>query len=132
LVGEDGGLRPEDATALSLAGEKDGRRAPAEAIALGARAERHATARRGLRRRPTGTGGEGSGWRGVLCLATGAGRGECRWRRRQGEGKRRWDGQQDDGLRGRLVADPPGDLRDGGRFETAGGGAILKAGVPSR
>ncbi len=68
----------------------------------------------------------------MLCLATGGGRGECRWRRRQGEGRRRRDGQQDGGLRGRLIADPPGDLRDGGRFEAAGGGAILKAVVPSK
>jgi hypothetical protein len=62
------------------------------------------------------------------------GRGECRWRRREGEGKRHRDGQQDGRVRGSLVADPPGDLRDGGRFEAAGGCAILKAGagVPSR
>jgi hypothetical protein len=35
-------------------------------------------------------------------------------------------------IRGRLVADPPGDLGNGGRFETTGGGAILEAGVPPR
>jgi hypothetical protein len=57
------------------AGEKDGRRAPAEPIAVGARAERHATARRGLRRRPTGTGGRAAG--GAAC---------CVWRREKGAG----------------------------------------------
>ncbi len=58
-------------------GEKDGRRAPAEPIPVGARAERHATARRGLRRRPTGTGGRAAV--GAACEVrrreTGAGRG---------------------------------------------------------
>jgi hypothetical protein len=68
------------------------------------------------RRRPTETGaGSGGGFAG-----------EAR------DGTRRWDGQKYGGIRGRLVADPPGDLRDGGSFEAAGGGAILKAGVPSR
>jgi hypothetical protein len=77
-------------------------------------------------------GGDGGEWRGVLGLEMGEGRGECRWRRRQGDGKRRRDGHQDGGLWGRLVVDPPGDLRDGGRFEAAGGGAILTAELPSR
>ena len=52
------------------AGEKDGGKAPAEPSAVGARAERHATARRGLRRRPTGTGGRAAG-----------GASGCVWRR---------------------------------------------------
>ncbi len=77
-------------------------------------------------------GGKGGGRRIVLRPAMVEGRGECRWRRREGKGKRRRDGQQDGRVRGSLVADPPDDLRDGERFEAAGGCAILKAGVSSR
>jgi hypothetical protein len=41
------------------AGERDGTRAPAEPTTVGARAERHEAARRGLRRRPKTGMGEG-------------------------------------------------------------------------
>ena len=50
----------------------------------------------------------------------------------QGEDRRRCVGQRCDGIGGRLVANPPGDLGNGGRFEATGGGTILEAGVPSR
>ncbi len=42
------------------AGEKDETRAPAEPTTVGARAERHEAARRGLRRRPTGRAAGGA------------------------------------------------------------------------
>ena len=42
---------------LLQAGEQDGGKAPADASASGTPAERHATARRGLRRRVTGSEG---------------------------------------------------------------------------
>ena len=58
-------------------------------------------------------GGKGGRWRIGLRLATVEGLGECRWRRRDGGGKRRRDGQQDGRIGGRLVADPPSDLSDG-------------------
>ncbi len=59
------------------AGERDGMRAPAEPTAVGARAERHEAARRGLRRIPTGVGGRAAGGaaRGVRRRETGAGSG---------------------------------------------------------
>jgi hypothetical protein len=117
---------------LLQAGERDGMRAPAEPIAVGARAERHEAARRGMRRRSTRMGGRAAGGATRGGPTTKSGRAECRWRSWQGEGKRRWDWWQDGGLLRRLVADPAGDLRDGGRLEASGGGPILKAGVPSR
>ncbi len=86
---------------------------------------------------------EGSWWRGAWGPAVQDGCGKwCRgvWgpAARDGCGKwcrmgrRRCTGQQGGEIRGRLIADPPGDLGNGGRFKATGGGAILEAGVPSR